>query len=350
MVQSSVLASYPELDDGDGPRPAASLPIQVLPGGLINQTYALGRRFVLQRLHPVFRPEVNDDIAALVPALRRAGVPVPELVRTASGATFVPADGTWRILTRLAGETRHRLRAPSDARALGGMVARFHGALRDAEHTFAFERPGAHDTGAHVASVQAALDAAPSHRLAAAVAPIATALETAWAQFPQPVGLPLRIIHGDLKVSNVLWTGGDVVGVVDLDTMGYYGVDIELGDALRSWCNLGVEDDPAPALSVETFAFAVEGYVLGARPWLTAPEVESLPRSLERIALELSARFAADALRESYFGWDASRFPGRGEHNLVRAKNQLGLMLAAQRERRALEEAVARAVAASGHV
>ncbi|MBL8945157.1 MAG: hypothetical protein JNK45_18470, partial [Myxococcales bacterium] len=41
--------------------------------------------------------------------------------------------------------------------------------------------------------------------------------------------------------------------------------------------------------------------------------------------LELAARFAADALRERYFGWDASRFPARGEHNLVRAKGQWSL-------------------------
>ena len=43
---------------------------------------------------------------------------------------------------------------------------------------------------------------------------------------------------------------------------------------------------------------------------------------VEWISLELAARFAADALFESYFGWDPARFPGRGEHNLVRARGQ----------------------------
>ncbi len=29
-----------------------------------------------------------------------------------------------------------------------------------------------------------------------------------------------------------------------------------------------------------------------------------------------------DALEESYFGWDAERFPARGEHNAARAEGQ----------------------------
>ena len=41
------------------------------------------------------------------------------------------------------------------------------------------------------------------------------------------------------------------------------------------------------------------------------------------MALELAVRFAADALRESYFGWDAERFESCGHHNLVRARGQL---------------------------
>ena len=36
-------------------------------------------------------------------------------------------------------------------------------------------------------------------------------------------------------------------------------------------------------------------------------------------------RFAADALRESYFGWDSQRFARAGEHNLVSARGQHAL-------------------------
>ena len=58
---------------------------------------------------------------------------------------------------------------------------------------------------------------------------------------------------------------------------------------------------------------------------LTEAERASLLDGLERICLELASRFCADALRESYFGWDAERFPSHGYHNLVRARGQLDL-------------------------
>jgi hypothetical protein len=51
------------------------------------------------------------------------------------------------------------------------------------------------------------------------------------------------------------------------------------------------------------------------------------------VSLELAAPFAEDALRESYFGWDATRFPGRGEHNLHRARGQWSLHEAFVRSR-----------------
>ena len=48
------------------------------------------------------------------------------------------------------------------------------------------------------------------------------------------------------------------------------------------------------------------------------------PRATISIA-PLALRFAADALNESYFGWSQDVAPTRGEHNLLRAINQLSL-------------------------
>ena len=42
-------------------------------------------------------------------------------------------------------------------------------------------------------------------------------------------------------------------------------------------------------------------------------ERRALLGGVEWIRPELTTRFVADALCESYFGWDARRFPGRGE-------------------------------------
>ncbi len=54
--------------------------------------------------------------------------------------------------------------------------------------------------------------------------------------------------------------------------------------------------------------------------WITAAS------TVEAIRLiELGARFCADALNESYFGWNPARFASRSEHNQVRAAGQLAL-------------------------
>ena len=54
--------------------------------------------------------------------------------------------------------------------------------------------------------------------------------------------------------------------------------------------------------------------------------------------LLLTARFAADALRERYFGWNRERFPAAGEHNLLRAQGQWALHKAALATRAARAE------------
>ena len=67
---------------------------------------------------------------------------------------------------------------------------------------------------------------------------------------------------------------------------------------------------------------ATRGRLAGCYP---EPSGRPLPAATLTITLELAARFAADALREDYFGWDAARFGSASEHNEVRAAGQLRL-------------------------
>ncbi len=327
-----VLCPFGLLDDGHGPQRAESLHVTRLSGGLINDTFALGRHFILQRLHRIFRPEVNLDIQALTPLLLGAGVPVPRILTAETGEPWVEIDdpeseltGAWRILTRLPGDTLHRLANPRQAENAGQMVARFHTALRDCRHTFHFTRPGAHDTDGHFRTLADALTQHPTHRLHADAAELAAELQTRWLAWGPIPQLPERVIHGDLKVSNLLFSGDEVVGILDLDTMARSTLDVEMGDALRSWCNSTTEDDPEPQFDLATYHAARRGYVAVAGAWLTPAEQHALGPAIERICLELSARFAADALHERYFGWNPEKFTARGEHNLERARNQLRL-------------------------
>src|SRR5262249_31493875 len=136
--------------------------------------------------------------------------------------------------------------------------------------------------------------------------------------------LPRGHAHGDLKISNVLFTGdGEAHALLDLDTLGRLPIAFELGDAFRSWCNPLGEDVAETRFDLEVFAAAVAGYA-GARA-LAPEEVASLVPGVETIALELAARFCVDVFEDRYFGWDSAHFPSRREHNRVRACGQLAL-------------------------
>jgi Ser/Thr protein kinase RdoA (MazF antagonist) len=319
--------------------------VEPVPGGLINQTWAVvgrtGPVAFLQRLNTgVFRPEVHEDIEAVTARLAVRGLATPRLLRTAAGALWHEREGeVWRALTPVGSATHTALPSPSHAASAGRLVGRVHEALRDFDHEFRMVRPGAHDTTAHFAALAAALDAHGDHRLHAAVADLAAVAGRAWDAWVGPRDLPRRVIHGDLKVSNLRFDGEEAVALVDLDTFAWGTLDVELGDALRSWCNPASEDAPEPVFRADLFEAALSGYA--ATGTATASEWDALVPGVERIALELSSRFLRDALRECAFGWDP-RFGTRGDHNLLRGRGQLALARSVAAQRSALCAAVDR--------
>jgi Ser/Thr protein kinase RdoA (MazF antagonist) len=218
------------------------------------------------------------------------------------------------------------------------LVARFHRALHEFEHRFAFTRPGPHDTPRHLAFLISTLAECRDHPRYAAVLPVAQAILDHGDALPPTEPLPTRIIHGDLKVTNLMFAHGahEAVAILDLDTMAHDTLAAEMGDALRSWCNPLGESDPRAELDLALYRAATDAYVDASADLLTAAELRALPAGLETIALELASRFCADALREWYFGWDATRFASRGEHNLLRARSQLSLAGSVKRQRAAL--------------
>lgn len=319
-----------------------------LAGGLINLSFAVTAEdgeFVLQRVNPVFAPEVHENIAAVSEQLRRRGQPSPSLLRSRGGQLYADLgpEGVWRVMTRLPGISFDTVQSPAQASAAGARVAAFHVALDDLEHEFRAVRQGVHDTPAHLHTLAMALAEHPQHRLLPEVAELAEQIVVGFVALPKPGELPQRVCHGDLKFNNLLFLGTGpeeqvvTTGIVDLDTVGRMPLHHELGDAWRSWCNRGGEDQTAASFDLEVFAASLAGY-LGALTFvLTRAEREALVHGVEWISLELTARFAADALRERYFGWDRERFPAAGEHNLLRARGQWALHQAAlaTREQRA---------------
>jgi Ser/Thr protein kinase RdoA (MazF antagonist) len=318
-----------------------------LGNGLINRTYLLTasgvqKRAVLQRVNPLFSPAIHHNILAVTERLAAAGLVTPRLIPTRDGRPWLelappaaaPTTGAavWRMQTHVDGVAFDVVAEPEQARAAAGLIARFHRALDDLRHPFVGMRQGVHDTPRHLARLAEAVAGAPRHRLASEVGPLAAVIAAGAAALPPLPALPARVCHGDLKFNNILFAGPagaasrQAVCLIDLDVVGPLSLSFELGDAWRSWCNRAGEDHPRAALDLEIFRASWAGYVEGleGRP-LGAPERQGLLLGVEWISLELAARFAADALLESYFGWDAIRFAGRGEHNLVRARGQWSL-------------------------
>ena len=147
----------------------------------------------------------------------------------------------------------------------------------------------------------------------------------AFAHLLENANLPLRPIHGDPKVSNVMihTTTGKAVSIVDLDTVKPGLVHYDIGDCLRSGCNpLGedAENWEAVHFDPEIGAAILEGYLSEARAFLTEADYEYLFASIRLIAFELGLRFFTDHLAGNvYF---KVKYP---EHNLQRALVQFKL-------------------------
>ncbi|MEE8523401.1 MAG: aminoglycoside phosphotransferase family protein [Thermoanaerobaculia bacterium] len=322
----------------DGPARPAPDP------GLINRTWLVGDPpgAVLQWVNPIFDPRIHLDIEALSDRLDATGVPCPRLLATADGELWAP-DGSacWRLTTYIPGRTEHRLTSPDHAREAGLLVGRFHAAVAGWDYRFRARQRGTHDTPARIAELREAVEECDGHPLADPGRELGAAVLDDWARWDGDLEQPLRPCHGDLKISNLRFDDdGRAVGLIDLDTLGPMPLVCEMGDAWRSWCNPAGEDDP------DRVRFDVELFTASARSWLAhAPPLEATERSglvagIERICLELAARFCADALRNSYFREDRDSYPQPGAHNLLRARSQLLLAHSARSARAECETVV----------
>jgi len=323
-----------------------------LTSGLINLSYRVeegSRRVALQRLHPIFDARVNLDIDAITSHLEARGMCTPRLVPTTLGElSFEEQGGSWRALRWIDGRVHDRVTSESLARESGRLAGRFHAGLQGLVHVFQFRRAGAHDLRRHLDGLSRGLSECRGHPAHQAVRDLAKQILAHATELPPAPPLPQRIVHGDLKITNLLFDGADRgLAVIDLDTLAHGRMDVELGDALRSWCNPGGEDDAHALFDAKLFAAALSGFHRGAGGLLLPAEAAAVTGATERISVELASRFARDALEERRFGWDGRRFDSRSAHNLQRARGQLSLA-ASIRGQRATLEAIARNALESG--
>ena len=280
---------------------------------------------MLQRVNPIFPAEINRDIDAVTRHLAAKGLATPLLVPRRDGALWLEHDGVWRVLTRVDGQCHDSLGSAAEARETGRVLADFHRAVSDLDHEFKNARLGVHDTARHLQNLRTALRELDAHRDIGAIRPLAERVLAAAAQLPELPRMRDRIVHGDPKISNVMFTpdGRRALCLIDLDTLARMPVVLELGDALRSWCNPTTEDATQARFVRPLYEAAVAGYADAARGFLEPEEWGAIPEGTVTITVELAARFCADALRESYFRWDERRYASASAHNQARTRGQL---------------------------
>jgi Ser/Thr protein kinase RdoA (MazF antagonist) len=316
--------------------------IEPFPKGLINQGWLVetpdDRLLVLQRVNPMFPTAVNIDIDVVTRHLEAQGLKTPRLIPMPDGQLFLEAEGdVWRQLTYIPGNTYDVVANTHQADEAGALLGRFHRAVGGLEHTFANARVRVHDTVRHLANLRATLKRSADHPRFADVQALAEEVFELANDLPDLGDQPDRVVHGDPKISNIVFDEdtNNALCFIDFDTLGHMPIVLELGDAFRSWCNPQTEDALGAEFAVHIFSSGIGGYARETQGFLTADEWRKIPAATLTITVELSARFCADALNESYFGWDDTRFGSASDHNLARTSNQLELAhsIAAQRDR-----------------
>lgn len=137
--------------------------------------------------------------------------------------------------------------------------------------------------------------------------------------------IPTRVTHNDTKISNILFDkAGNVLCVIDLDTVLSSTCLNDYGDAIRSYANTGLEDDENldnVNLDMKIFEAYTKGYLSETAKFLTQPEIDFIAFSAKYITFEQVLRFLMDYIDgDNYYKVKSST------HNLVRTHAQYKLL------------------------
>jgi len=332
--------------------------VQALGSGNINDTFLVmldsQERFILQRVNTqVFRqPELvmqnmrtfsehvhqrlqcstlQDDRRQAACKLRRWEVP-RVLVTHDAQDYWIDNGSFWRAISFIdASESFDTIQDIEHGREVGVALGRFHSLISDLPPTrLADTLEGFHITPRYLQQYEQVLGKQQiTHSLEVNYCLRFVSDRKNWASVLETAKaagrLLLRPIHGDPKVNNVMidTVTRKAVGMVDLDTVKPGLIHYDIGDCLRSGCNLQGEETER----WETVRFEpdlcqaiLQGYLAEAKGFLSAADYDYLYDAIRLIAFELGLRFFTDYLAGNvYF---KVRHP---EHNLTRALVQFRL-------------------------
>ena len=152
--------------------------------------------------------------------------------------------------------------------------------------------------------------------------------------------LPLRTMHGDPKVNNILFDQQTnlAMSMIDLDTVKSGLIHYDIGDCLRSGCNpLGEEvaEWESVKFDAELCSAILAGFLAIGRSFLTEYDYAYIYDAIRVITFELGLRFFTDYLAgNQYF---TVKYP---EHNLQRSLVQFRLLESIEAQASVIQEII----------
>jgi len=316
--------------------------------GLINDTYHVitegqSPDYVLQRINNAIFQDVDllqHNIEVVTAHIRHKleasnsddiDRKVLQFVKAHDSKTYYrdEADRYWRVMVYIADSVTHEAVTPESARDCGKAFGNFEKMLVDVPEQLGETIPDFHNMELRMRQLREAVQNDAAGRLAE-VRDIVDELERDADEMCQAERiyregrLPKRICHCDTKVNNMLFDQqGNVLCVIDLDTVMPSFIFSDYGDFLRTGANFTAEDDPDLShvgFNEEIFKAFTTGYLESARDFLTPIEVELLPYAVALFPFMQCVRFLTD-----YLNGDTYYKIKHPTHNLDRTRNQLAL-------------------------
>lgn len=319
-----------------------------LGAGHINDSYCVasdGKEYVMQRInHAIFKnvPELQNNILRVTQHIRQKltekGVKeierkVLNLLPAQDGKLFYQdADGNyWRMMDFIVRSKSYDTITPDLAEKAGAAFGDFQYMLADMPGGLLFETiPNFHNMESRLATFREAVKNNLSGRLPE-VKGLVDEIEKRAVEMCRPEQLyregklPKRTNHCDTKVNNILFDDeGNVLCVVDLDTVMPGFVLSDFGDFMRTGANNGAEDDTnlnRVSINLPIFEAYTKGYLREAAKFLTPIEVDNLAFGAKLLTYMQTVRFLAD-----YIDGDKYYKVKGPQHNLERSLAQFKLL------------------------
>ncbi|MBR1509704.1 MAG: aminoglycoside phosphotransferase family protein [Bacteroidales bacterium] len=320
------------------------LDIKPLGNGLINDTFRVytdgENDYVLQRINTAIFKDVellqHNIECATAHIRRKGGLTLTFIPCKATGKTYwTDGETHWRVSVFIKGAYTYETVNPEYSYYAGKAFGQFEAMLSDIPDTLGETIPDFHNMELRARQLHEAVNADAAGRMAepevqailADLLPYEDQMCKAERMYREGT-LPKRICHCDTKVNNMMFDEkGNILCVIDLDTLMPSFVFSDFGDFLRTAANTVAEDDPAidkVDFKMDIFEAFAKGYLEGARSFLTPVEIENLPYAACLFPYMQAVRFFADYINgDTYY---KIKYP---EHNLVRTRNQVALFHAA---------------------